>query len=160
MEEPSQEIMFKLQMFDQQIKQIQQQLGAIEQGIAEMITLDAGLDELVGKKGQEIFAPIGRGIFVKARLESENLNVDVGGGNIVQKNIPDTKEIIADQIQKLKEVQKELESNLEQIGGEFNKMIMEAQAGEKQEHVHGPECHHDSEKEVEKKKDKKIDELV
>ena len=147
MEEPSQEIMFKLQMFDQQIKQLQQQLEAVGQGIAEMTTLSAGLDELVGKKGKEIFAPIGRGIFAKATLESEELNVDVGSGNLVQKSIPETKKIIEEQIKKLKDVQKELEGGLEKVGGEFNKTIMEMQGeGEK--------------KEEGKKKGKKIDEMV
>jgi prefoldin alpha subunit len=127
MEEPSQELMFKLQMFDQQIKQIQQQLQAIEQGVVEMTTLNAGLDELVGKKGKEIFAPIGRGVFAKAKLESEDLNVDIGGGNFVQKSIPETKKIIEKQIKKLQDVRKELEGNLEKLGEEFNKTIMEAQ---------------------------------
>ena len=143
MEEPSQELMFKLQMFDQQIKQIQQQLQAIEQGVVEMTTLNAGLDELVGKKGKEIFAPIGRGVFAKAKLESEKLNVDIGGGNFVQKSIPETKKIIEDQIKKLQDVRKELENNLEKIGEEFNKTIMEAQKGEGK-----------------KGKEKKIDEMV
>ena len=148
MEQLSQEIMFKLQMFDQQIKQLQQQLEAIGQGIAEMTTLHTGLGELVGKTGKEIFAPIGRGIFAKAKLESEELNVDVGGGNFVQKSIPETKHIIEEQITKLQDVQKELEDNLEKVGEEFNNMIMEAQA----EAVNADQ--------EEKKEKKKIDELV
>ncbi len=163
MEEPSQELMFKLQMFDQQIQQLQQQTQAVEQGIAEMTTLSSGLDELAGKKGKEIFAPIGRGIFAKAKLESEELNVDVGSGNFVQKSIPETKKIIEVQIKKLEEVKKELYDNLEKVGEEFNKKIMEAQAEEKKapnqvglkESVPSKEG-----KEKGEKKGKKIDELV
>jgi prefoldin alpha subunit len=154
MEEPSQELMFKLQMFDQQIKQLQQQLEAVGQGIAEMTVLSTGLDELVGKKGKEIFAPIGRGIFAKAKLESEELNVDVGSGNFVQKTIPETKKIIEDQIKKLEDVQKELEGNLEKVGEEFNKVIMEAQAEA------GKKGEKGKDKEKVEKKGKKIDELV
>ncbi len=126
-EREQQELIFKLSMYEQQIKQLQQQLQAVEQGIAEMNTLSAGLDELVGKKDREIFAPIGRGIFAKARLESEDLNVDVGSGNLVKKSIPETKEIIAEQITKLEDVKKELENGMEKIGHEFNAMITEAQ---------------------------------
>lgn len=118
-----------------------------------MTSLSNGLDELVGKKGQEIFAPIGRGIFAKAKLESEDLNVDIGGGNFVQKNIPETKKIIEDQISKLDDVQRELEENLEKVGEEFNKMIMEAQSGAGKEEVK-------EEKKEETTKGKKIDELV
>ncbi|MCK4647441.1 prefoldin subunit alpha [Candidatus Pacearchaeota archaeon] len=154
MEEPSQEMMFKLQMFDQQIKQLQQQLEAVAQGIAEMTGLSAGLDELVGKTGKEIFAPIGRGIFAKAKLESEELNVDVGGGNFVQKSIPDTKKIIEVQIKKLEDVKRELEDGLQKIGEEFNKTIMEVQAGE-EKGEEGKEKGKEGEG-----KGKKIDELV
>ena len=145
--------MYKLQMYEQQIQQLQQQLEAVGQGITEMTSLSNGLDELVGKKGQEIFAPIGRGIFAKAKLESEDLNVDIGGGNFVQKNIPETKKIIEDQISKLDDVQRELEENLEKVGEEFNKMIMEAQSGAGKEEVK-------EEKKEETTKGKKIDELV
>ena len=106
---------------------MQQQLQAVEQGMAEMSTLDVGLGELAGKKGKEIFAPIGRGIFVKAKLESENLNVDVGNGNFVQKSIPETKKIIEDQTKKLEDVKVELQGALEKVGKEFNEVITEVQ---------------------------------
>jgi len=125
--EISQELMFKLQMFEQQMQQFQQQLQAIEQGIGEMNVLNNGLDELVGAKDKEIFAPIGRGIFARAKLISEDLNVDVGGGNMVKKTIPETKEIISEQIKKLEEVKGELEGSLEKFGKEFEKMIREEQ---------------------------------
>ena len=162
MEEPSQELMFKLQMFDQQIKQLQQQLEAVAQGILEMTTLSSGLDELAGKKGKEIFAPIGRGIFAKAKLESEELNVDVGGGNFVQKSIPETKKIIEVQIKKLEDVKKELESNLEKVGEEFNKVIMEAQkeAGKEAPQGAPSDTQRGTSEGKEKGKGKKIDELV
>jgi len=148
MEEPSQELMFKLSMFEQQIRQLQQQLEAVEQGVVEMNSLNTGLDELVGKKGKEIFAPIGRGIFARAKLESEDLNVDVGGGNFVKKSIPETKKIIEEQIKKLGNVKKELEEALEKLGGELRKVMEE---GRKEEEKKGKE---------EEKKGKKIDELV
>ena len=125
-----QEMMFKLQMFEQQMQQIQQQMQAVEQAITDMHSLNFGLDELVGKKDKEIIASIGKGIFAKAKLISEDLIVDVGGKNFVTKSIPQTKELIGSQIGKLSEVQKELSKNLEQVGGEFNNMIMEAQKGE------------------------------
>jgi len=138
-----QEMMFKLQMFEQQMQQIQQQMQAVERAIVEMNSLNFGLGDLIGKgpskmgddlekssEGKEILAPIGRGIFTKAKLISEELIVDIGGKNFVTKSIPQTKELIQGQIKKLNEVQRELGENLEQIGGEFNNMIMEAQKGE------------------------------
>ncbi len=125
MEKEQQELMFKLSMFEQQIQQLQQQLQAVEQGIVEMNTLSIGLNELKGSEGKEIMAPIGRGIFAKTKLVSEELTVDVGGGNLVKKSIDGTKKIIDEQIKKLKDVYKELNNNLEAIGREMEKVVEE-----------------------------------
>lgn len=122
-EQKQQELMMKLQMFEQQAQQIQQQLQAIEQAIVEMNSLNLGLDELMGSEGKEIMAPIGRGIFVKTKLLSEELTVDVGGRNFVKKNIPDAKKLIETQIVKLEEVKKELEDNLEDLGKELEESM-------------------------------------
>lgn len=122
-----QELIFKLSMFEQQIQQLQQQLQAVEQGIVEITSLNIGLDELKDSKGKEILAPIGRGIFVKTKLLSEKLTVDVGGGNFVKKSIPETKKIIEKQIKKLEEVKKELNNNLEKLSEELVKVMNEAQ---------------------------------
>ncbi len=119
----NQEFIYKLGMFEQQIKQLQQQLQAVEQTITDLDSLNFGLDDLKGKIGKEILAPFGRGIFVKAKLLSEKLTVDVGGKNFVIKDIPQTKEIIQEQIKKLEDAKKELNDNLERIGNGAQKMI-------------------------------------
>jgi len=131
--ERQQELIFKLSMFEQQIQQLQQQLQAIEQGINEMSSLSLGLDELAGGKGKDIFASVGKGIFVKAKLISEELTVDVGGKNFVKKTVPETKELIGEQIKKLEDVKKDLNDNLEKIGGEMQKILIDAQEMEKKE---------------------------
>ncbi len=127
MENNQQELMYKLQMFEQQMQQFQQQLQAVDQGIIDLGNLDLGLDELVGKKDKEVMTLIGKGIFAKTKLLSEELVVDVGGKNFVTKSIPDTKEMIVDQIGKLKEAKEILTENMEKNGAEFQQMIMEAQ---------------------------------
>ena len=126
-EKEQQEIMFKLNMFEQQIQYFQQQLQAIEQGIVEMNSLNLGLDELVGSEGKEILASVGKRIFIKTKIISEELTVDIGEGTLVKKTIPETKEIIIQQIKKLEEVKKELEENLEKINKELTETIIEAQ---------------------------------
>ncbi len=123
--ENQQELMFKLSMFEQQIQQLQQQLQAIDQGIFEMNGLSNGLNELVGSVDKEILASIGRGVFVKTKLLSEDLIVDIGNKTFVKKNIPEAQELIREQIEKLNDVKKELEYNLEKIGEEMMKMYEE-----------------------------------
>ncbi|MBU2562382.1 MAG: prefoldin subunit alpha [Nanoarchaeota archaeon] len=126
-EEKQQEMIFKFSMFEQQIQQIQQQLQAIEQGILEMTSLSIGLDELVNAKGKEILSPIGRGIFVKALVNSEDLTVDIGGKIFVKKNIPETKKIINEQIKKLEEIKEELNNSSENIKKDLTKLVEEIQ---------------------------------
>ena len=130
MEKEQQELMFKLSMFEQQIQQLQQQLQAVEQGVVELTTLDMSLDELVGSEGKEIFAPIGRGIFAKSKLASEELVVDIGDKNLVKKSIPETKKIINEQVKKLEEVKESLSKSMEEINQELTKTVIDAQKKE------------------------------
>ena len=127
MENPQQELMFKLSMYEQQGQQLQQQLQAIEHGIVDLGTLSVGLEELKGKEGKEILAPIGNGIFTKSKLLSEELIVDIGGKNFVKKNISDTKKIIGEQITKLESAKNEVHNALQKIGGEIKNLLIEAQ---------------------------------
>ena len=126
-EENQQELVFKLSMFEQQIQQLQQQLQAVEQGIIDIKKLSMDLDEISGSKDKEMFAPIGRGIFIKSKVVSEDLTVDIGGRNFVSKSVPETKKIIESQIDKLEDVKRELSSNIEAVSGEMGKMIQEVQ---------------------------------
>ncbi len=125
--EENQEIMFKLSMFEQQMRQLQQQLQAVEQGMIELSTLNMDLKDLNGSEGKEIFAPIGRGIFAKAKILSEKLTVDVGERNFVQKSVPETQEIINKQILKLETAKDELNKGLDELSKEAEKLIHESQ---------------------------------
>ena len=131
MDKEQQELMFKLSMFEQQIQHINQQLQAVEKAITDMTSLNLGLGELQGKEGEEILAQVGRGIFVKAKLLSEDLTVDVGGKNYVKKTIPDTQKIIQDQIKKLEGAKEELGKAMEDINGQLTETMMEHQKSNK-----------------------------
>ena len=136
-----QELMYKFSIFEQQIRELQQQIEAIEKGIIDLNSLNFGLDELVNSEGKEIFASVGKGIFVKAKMSSDELNVDVGNGNFVKKNIPETKELIGEQIRKLEGIRKELEQNLEEIGEEIKNIISQTHEHQK-EHNNSKEHNH------------------
>jgi prefoldin alpha subunit len=125
-----QELMFKLSMFEQQIKSIQEQLQLVEQAMIEAGSLKIELDNLKGAKDKEIMASIGKGIFAKAKITEEELLVDVGGRNFVKKTISETQNIIDDQVGKLGEVKAELEEKLEEINNELTKVFEEAEKEE------------------------------
>ncbi len=130
MDEKQQELIFKLSMYEQQIQQLQQQLQAVEQGVFEMTSLNQGLGELVGSVNKEILAPIGRGIFLKTKLLSEDLTVDIGNKTFVKKTIPEAQEMIKEQIKKLEDVKKELNDSLDKISREMERVVGEGR-GEK-----------------------------
>lgn len=149
-EQEQQELYFKFAMFEKQIRELQQQIEALENGIVELNSLNFGLNELIGSTGKEIFAPFGKGIFVKAKLASEELTVDIGKGNLVKKSIPDTKKLIEEQIKKMEGIKKELETNLEELGEEINNIMSQSQS---HGHCHcheGEECNCGDECECEK----------
>src|SRR3989339_635597 len=129
---PVQELMFRFQMFEQQVQQLGQQLDAVERGIIEMTSLNIGLNELVGGKNKEIMAPVGRGIFAQAKLLSDELLVDIGEGKLVKKSIPDTQKLIEEQVQKLGQAKIELNNAMEQINEELTKTMIEAQKKSKE----------------------------
>ena len=121
--EKKQEILFKLSLFEQQINQMQQQLQSVERGIIDLSSLELELDDLKGSNGKEILAPVGRGIFAKAKLLSEDLIMDIGGKNFVKKNIPETQDVIKGQIKKLEQIKSQLQKNSDEISREAEKLI-------------------------------------
>ena len=123
-EEKQKELFFKFQIFEQQIQNLQQQIESVERAIIEIKNLSYEIPEL--KEGKEIFAPLGKGIFAKAKLISEELLVDVGGGRFVKKTIPQTRELIEKQTINLEKIKKELENSLEKLNHEINNAFMEA----------------------------------
>ncbi len=128
-EKSQQELTQKFMVFEQQIQLIQQQMQAVEQALVDLENIDIGLGELVGKKDNEILAQVGRGIFAKAKLVSEDLIVDVGGKNFVKKSIPDTQKILKEQIKKLGDIKEELNKEMEKINEELTRVFVEGQKG-------------------------------
>ena len=128
--EKQQEIIYKFSLFEQQMQQIQQQMQMIQNGISELNELLKGIENLKGKKDEEFLAHVGRGIFMKAKILSEDFIVDVGKKNFVKKNSEQTKEMIQKQMQRLNEMNNNLEDSIEGINQEMMKLIGEVQ-GEK-----------------------------
>ncbi len=124
-EKSEQELMMKFSMFEQQIRLIQDQLQAVEQKILELKDIELGLEELIGKANSEIYAPVGSGIYVKAKLESEELLVNVGGRNLISKDIPETRKILQEQIKKLEGIRGDLNKEMDKINDEVTKVFME-----------------------------------
>ena len=127
-QEISQEILYKLGMFEKNMEMLNQQLELVEKSILDLGSLDFGMDEIEDSIGKEVLAQLGRGIFLKTKLISNEVVVDVGGKNFVKKSIPETKKIIKEQIEKLNQIKKELEEEIEKIDKEAAKLIFDSSA--------------------------------
>ncbi len=127
MNKDEQELMMKLSVFEQQIRQLQEQAGVVENAIVELSSLNFDLNELMGAKNKEIFAGVGKGIFVKGKLISEDLIVDIGSKNFVKKTIPETKKLIETQIKKLEDVKNQIIERLEDTNKELTNFFNDVQ---------------------------------
>jgi prefoldin alpha subunit len=119
----------ELQIIDQQMKQIQKQVEAVEKQVSEIDEVQQSLDELSKSKvGSDMWVPISNGIFLKARLEeNKKLGVNVGSSTVVMKDIPSTKEMLANQATEMRKFQAEMVSQFEQMAEKAAELQAELQ---------------------------------
>ena len=131
MDKEQQELMMKFSMFEQQIKNLQEQMQAVEKANLDLESIKLGLEEIRTGKNKELLAPIGRGIYVKTKLISDELTVDIGDKKFVAKDIDSTKELIDTQLKKLSDVKKQLDESMKNINQELTQTMMESQKKQK-----------------------------
>jgi len=122
-----QEYLVKLQMLEQQAGQFEEQLRLIEQQVMELNSLKENVRKLELSKNEDMFSEIGKGIYVKGKLNNTQMLVDVGNKILVPKNFNEIKIIIDSQIEKFQEVRGEISKKVEEINEEVDKLIEELQ---------------------------------
>ena len=117
MKKEVQEKYLELQLLQRQLQAVHQQIEALESQAQEMDIVHAALDDFSRtKKGSEMFVTLTPGLFVKAKLEeTENVVLNVGGSAMVQKSIPEAKEIVANQGSELRKLQEELADQMRKL---------------------------------------------
>ena len=128
-----QEYLMKLQVLEQEANQMGEQLKLVEQQINELDILKVNLEKLEKAGEEEIFAELGKGIFVKAKLKKSDLLIDVGSKVLVPKSYNQIKEVIKEQTSKSEQVRVEVGKRIEQINNELNRLIEEADKSQNQE---------------------------
>ncbi|MBI2628797.1 prefoldin subunit alpha [Candidatus Pacearchaeota archaeon] len=121
-----QEYLLKLQMLEQQANQFGEQLNVINQQISELTMLKSNLLHLDKSKEKEIYSEFGKGIFIKAKLDSKDFLVDVGNKIYVPKNFNEISKIIDEQIDKFEEIKPEIAKRVEQVNKQLNSLIEQA----------------------------------
>jgi prefoldin alpha subunit len=112
-----QEKYMQMQMMDQQVKQLQKYIQTFDQQLTEIRGLIGAIKEFSElKKGDTILAPIANGLFVKGKLEeSKELLINVGGGVVVNKSIPDAIKLLESQEAEVASYRTETLSNITEL---------------------------------------------
>jgi len=123
-----QEYMMKMQMIQQEAAQLEEKLHTIDEQTLDLQSIKASIVDLEGKKkGDEILTNLGKGIFMKTKIEDKDLFVNVGKNTILKKDSKETVAIMDEQISKLITGKGEIMKRMEQLQMEMMQMIQEAQ---------------------------------
>lgn len=119
MSEPPKQVKQKymeLQLLQRQMQQIQQQVQALDSQAGEMDVVLQALDDFSNSKPSDAFVTLTPGLFVKAKVvETDRVLLNVGGGAVVEKDIPGAKKLIADQSVELRKLHEELAEQFKKL---------------------------------------------
>jgi len=127
----NQQQIIQTQIMEQEAQQLNQQIQLIEQNIAEIQDLNISLDEINKKESKEILASLGKGINIPVDIKDKKLIVEVGKKNFVKKTIPETKNIIKEQLEKLISAKDQILERLDTLHKEIEIMMKEVEKSEK-----------------------------
>ena len=113
---------FEINMLESRLREFEQQRALVEQQILEQQFLESSLGEIKGKKGEEVKVPLGKGVFVSAKLEKvDKVLVDVGSKILLEKETGEAKKIIGKRKEKLIKVNEILNFEMQKT---FNEITM------------------------------------
>ena len=112
-----QEKYVQLQLISMQIKQIEEQLEAVDQRTIEMIHLKESLKNFSTlKEGTKSLAPLGQGMFIESSLgDTKSVLINVGAGIIVKKSSGEAEKTITAQMEQIQELTIEMGGNLREL---------------------------------------------
>lgn len=121
------EYLLKLMSLEQEANRFEQQMQLIDQQVDELQSLHSSLEALEKTKEKELFANIGKNIFIKTELKCRDLLVDVGNKTFIKKSIEETLEVIKNEANKLSEGKTAALENIQTIQMEMEKIVAEAE---------------------------------
>ncbi len=121
------EELFKAEMINHRLNEIERQLRDLEGSARDIQNLKGALDEWdMVPAGEEMLAPLARGIFVPAVSTAiKQVKVNVGQGLVVDKTVDEVKDMLDSQLQELHSTASELQSEFEEGLQELQKMETE-----------------------------------
>jgi len=118
-----------LQMIDVQIKELEKEIGAIEQRAFEISNLKASLRAMAeSKPNSKSFSPIGLGIFTESEIKNtKEVLVNVGSGVLVKKHITEAEDILGKQMVQIDKITLQMTQNLTSLATRAQEIEKEIQ---------------------------------
>ena len=118
------EMLYRATVLKNQSEQLENTIQSANEQIKELEELNSTLS-LIKNGEKQVLNPIGKGIYLKANIENDELFVNVGSNIVVKKTIPEGKKMIEEQTSKLRKASLEISMQLQQYAMEFQHMLKE-----------------------------------
>jgi prefoldin alpha subunit len=114
----------ELYNLDLNIRQVQQQLNAVNQQLLEVEAIIQSLESLKDiDKDADAFCMLTPGIFVKSKItDNEKVLLNVGGKAVVEKSVDEAKELLLSQSVELDSLSEELNIKLDEMSNKALKI--------------------------------------
>ena len=119
------------QLIEQEVDQLNQQLHIIDENLRELHALKESLEDLESPSAKEIMVNIGKRVFIPVEIKEKKLLIDVGKNNFLKKTIPQTQELINEQINRLMTGKTQMMVRLRDLEKEMEQLIKKLEAGQK-----------------------------
>lgn len=129
--EQNQELMFKASLIERHMQELSEKIDYISQQLLELEEFNSNIKFIKDSKGKELFAPLGRGIYVKSSSQDSSLFVNVGSGIIVKKTPEETSAIITNQVKNFHEAKISLTGQLEIYKNLMRQILSQAEKTDK-----------------------------
>lgn len=105
------------QIIEQQLKQFQNQVQALDNQLLEVNTLLQGIDDLnETKKNTDMLFPIANGIFMKGKFQDNSkVLVNIGAGIVVENTIEETKKLMQKQLKNIEKLKEETINEMQKL---------------------------------------------
>jgi prefoldin alpha subunit len=123
--ESNQELTFKASLIERHIQDLSEKMEYVSQQLSELEEFSGNMKFIKNSKGKNLFAPLGRGIYVKSSSQDDDLFVNVGAGVIVKKTPEETSKIIENQIKSFHEAKTSLMEQLEIYKNLMNQTLVQ-----------------------------------
>jgi prefoldin alpha subunit len=117
------------QLMQKRLEELQQQAMLVERKFAELdITQNTISDIGKAKKDDEMFFPVGSGVYVKGKVhEQRDMMVEMGAGLVSVKNSKSAQDFLEDKKKEIEKSGKELEKELKTTAEKMNEIANELQ---------------------------------